>query len=173
MLPSCVDCAAISDRGTMDIVTDDDLTIDTSSLRLSPNTWERLNLLPSTRLGPEQRSTTANLDLALGNQEDSLFAPEPTPVAPTQEELASLGQPFFEVKDPVEAARVNDFRLKYRSFRKGNAKGSKGEMKVLSRRCAAVEHSPKAHVPCAMASAGHGVRTKNAAVLDEAVGHSR
>ena len=98
---------------------------------------------------------------------------EPTPVAPTQEELASLGQPFFEVKDPVEAARVNDFRLKYRSFRKGNAKGSKGEMKVLSRRCAAVEHSPKAHVPCAMASAGHGVRTKNAAVLDEAVGHSR
>jgi len=102
------------------------------SMRLSPESRARLAALPTTRLGPRQRETTRTLDLALGGlQEDAIAAPLPAsePIV-DQSELASLGAPFFEVNDPIEAARVNEFRLKYRSFRKGNAKGSKGEMKV-------------------------------------------
>ena len=98
--------------------------------RLSAEALDRLDMLPTTRLGPDQRGAAVNLDLALGDlQEGAIFAPEDTP-APTEHDLASLGNPFFQVRDPLEAARVNEFRLKYRSFRQGNAKGSKGEMKV-------------------------------------------
>lgn len=99
--------------------------------RLSAEALDRLDMLPTMRLGPDQRGAAVNLDLALGDlQEGAIFAPVQDTPAPTEHDLASLGSPFFQVRDPLEAARVNEFRLKYRSFRQGNAKGSKGEMKV-------------------------------------------
>ena len=43
-----------------------------------------------------------------------------------------LPEPLFDMKDESQAEKFNEFRLKYRSFRKGKARGAKGEVQQFA-----------------------------------------